>query len=158
MNEPLAEHEAYLRRAIACARKVPRLPFGAVIVDRAAGRILTEGFNRSAENPTWHGEIDAINRCTAAHPAVAWERLTLYTTAEPCPMCQGAILWCGIGTVVFGTSIAQLQRLGWWQIAIPAAEVVARTPFRACTLIGGVLQSECDALFVAAGPWQGPSS
>ena len=32
-------------------------------------------------------------------------QLVLYTTAEPCPMCQGAISWSGIGTVVSGTSI-----------------------------------------------------
>jgi tRNA(adenine34) deaminase len=155
---PNAEHETYMRRAITCARRVPLLPFGAVIVDRQAGEVLAEGYNRSAENPTWHGEIDAVNRCAAAHPGVAWERLTLYTTAEPCPMCQGAVAWCGIGTVVFGSSIAYLKRLGWWQIDIPAAEMIARTPFRSCTLIGGVLQAECDALFAAAGAWQGPSS
>lgn len=32
-----------------------------------------------------------------------------YTTAEPCPMCQAAILWSGIGTVVLGSSIRSLQ-------------------------------------------------
>jgi tRNA(adenine34) deaminase len=73
-------------------------------------------------------------------------------------MCQGAIAWCGIGTVVFGTSIAYLERLGWWQIDIPAAEMVARTPFRSCRLIGGVLEAECNALFAAAGSWRGPGS
>lgn len=158
MTDTAAEHETFMLRAIACGRRVPLLPFGAVLVDREASRVLAEGHNRSAENPTWHGEIDAINRCAADHPDVAWERLTLYTTAEPCPMCQAAVAWCGIGTVVFGTSIAHLTRLGWWQISIPAAEVMARTPFRSCVLIGGVLEAECDALFAAAGPWRGPQS
>jgi tRNA(adenine34) deaminase len=38
--------------------------------------------------------------------------LVLYTTAESCPMCQAAILWSGIGTVVFGSSIRFLQQQG----------------------------------------------
>ncbi|MCU0879431.1 MAG: hypothetical protein MUF06_16755, partial [Pirellulaceae bacterium] len=55
-------HETYMRRAIELAANVPQLPFGAVIVDRDAGVIVAEGWNRSALNPTWHGEIDAINQ------------------------------------------------------------------------------------------------
>jgi tRNA(Arg) A34 adenosine deaminase TadA len=59
-----------MRRAIALAKQVPRLPFGAVIVQRATGEIVAEGFNRSSESPTFHGEIDAINRCAAAHRSI----------------------------------------------------------------------------------------
>jgi hypothetical protein len=36
---------------------------------------------------------------------------------------KAAILWTGIETVVFGTSIRSLQRLGWRQIDIRAEEV-----------------------------------
>jgi tRNA(Arg) A34 adenosine deaminase TadA len=149
-------HERHMRRALELARKAERYPFGAVIVDPAGDRVLAEGWNRSPENPTWHGEIDAINRCAAAHPGLDWTGLTLYTTAEPCPMCQSAIAWAGIGTVVYGTSIRYLQEQGWWQIDIPAAEVARRTPFRRCTLIGGVREAECNALY-AAVPWVPPA-
>jgi tRNA(Arg) A34 adenosine deaminase TadA len=61
-------------------------------------------------------------------------------------MCQSAILWAGIGMVVFGTSIRTLQRQGWSQIDIPAEEVVRRAPFATCSILGGVLEAECDAL------------
>src|SRR5437773_1325994 len=97
-------HERFMRRAIELAAKVPDLPFGAVIVDRECGEIVAEGWNKSSLNPTWHGEIDAINQLATAHAEMDRNRLVLYTTAEPCPMCQGAILWSGIETVVFGTS------------------------------------------------------
>ena len=65
-------------------------------------------------------------------------------------MCQGAILWSGIGTVVFGTSIQFLLGPGWWQIDIPAEELVRRSPQRKCTILAGVLEEECNALFLAA--------
>jgi tRNA(Arg) A34 adenosine deaminase TadA len=135
-----------MRRAIELARKVPGLPFAAVLV-RTTGQVVAEGWNRSAENPVWHGEIDAINRCALSRPGIDWSELTLYTTAEPCPMCQAAILWAGIPRVVFGSSIGFLRSRGWWQIDILAEEVIRRTPFRTCVLLGGVLGAECDALF-----------
>ena len=145
MNE--LDHERYMRRAIELAGKVPDLPFGAVITDRDTGTILSEGWNKTSVNPTWHGEIDAINGLASSDVCFKGKSLILYTTAEPCPMCQGAILWTGIETVVFGTSIRSLQRLGWRQIDILAAEVVRRSPAWKCTLIGGVMEQECDALF-----------
>jgi len=145
MNE--LDHELYMRRAIELAGKVPMVPFGAVIVDRDTGNILSEGWNKTSVNPTWHGEIDAINTLVSSGVCIKGKNLVLYSTAEPCPMCQGAILWTGIETVVFGTSIRSLQRMGWRQIDILAEEVVRRSPAWNCTLIAEVMEQECDALF-----------
>lgn len=144
------DHEHYMRRAIALAANVPDLPFGAVIVDGENGAVLSEGWNKTSLNPMWHGEIDAMNRLAAAGNSVEDKRLVLYTTAEPCPMCQAAALWSGIEKVVFGTSIRTLQRLGWRQIDIMAEEVIRRSPAWNCTVIGGVLERDCDALFQKA--------
>jgi tRNA(adenine34) deaminase len=144
------DHERHMRRAIELAGNVLDLPFGAVIVDRDSGKILAEGWNKSSINPTLHGEIDAINQLDFSDPRIDCKNLALYTTAEPCLMCQGAILWTGIETVVFGTSIRTLQRLGWRQIDILAEEVIRRSPAWKCTIIGGVLEKECDALFALA--------
>jgi tRNA(Arg) A34 adenosine deaminase TadA len=119
-------------------------------VDADTQEIVCEGLNRTQASPVRHGGIEAIERCAAERPAVAWSRLWLYATAEPCCMCQGAILWAGIRRVIFGTSIETLQKLGWRQIEIPAAEVVRRTPEAQCELVGAVLETECDRLFQAA--------
>jgi tRNA(Arg) A34 adenosine deaminase TadA len=137
-----------MKLAIAAAAHNPKAPFGAVIANRESGELAAEGWNKSRENPVWHGEIDAMNRCAAAHPGIDWKKLALYTTAEPCPMCQSAIVWSGMQLVVFGTSIPTLVKLGWGQIDIRAAEVSAKAAFNRCTVIGGVLEKECDALFV----------
>jgi tRNA(Arg) A34 adenosine deaminase TadA len=90
------EHEFYMRRTIELAANVPEPSFGALIVDRGSGKILSEGWNKSSINPTFHGEIDAINQLVLSNPGIDCSKLVLYSTAEPCPMCQGAILWSGI--------------------------------------------------------------
>jgi tRNA(Arg) A34 adenosine deaminase TadA len=143
------DHERHMRRAIELTAHCPALPFGAVLVHGPTGRVLAEGWNRTDENPTWHGEIDAINRLTAAAPAVDPSEVVLYTTAEPCPMCQGAVLFAGIGAVVFGASIRFLAATGWKQIEIPAEELARRAPGMRCRVVGGVLEDECQELFLA---------
>jgi tRNA(adenine34) deaminase len=146
---PNLDHARYMRLAIDQAHRVPELPFGAVIVDSTTGDVVARGHNRSKESPTFHGEIDAINGCAAEHPGIDWSKLVIYTTAEPCPMCQSAIEWAGIAMTVYGTSIPYLVSLGWWQIDIRAEEIVRRTPFRQTAILGGVLEAECNALFQA---------
>jgi len=140
-------NEDYMRRAIELALKIPEFPFGAVIVRRATGEIVAEGYNQSSQNPTFHGEMVAINHCSEIHRAADWSEFDLYTTAEPCPMCQSAIEWAGIATVYYGTSIPYLQNSNWRQINIRATEVAAQTAFRSCIIVGGILESECNALF-----------
>jgi len=143
------EDESHMRRAIRLAGNNPKYPFAAVLVDEEK-RVVGEGWNRSAHNPTWHGEMDAINKCAAAHPKIDWTRLTLYTTAEPCAMCQGAVAWAGIKRVVFGSSIPFLKSLDVWAIDIRAEELARLAAFRKCTVVGGVLEEECNKLFRAA--------
>jgi tRNA(adenine34) deaminase len=142
--------EQYMKHAIRLASNVPKYPFGALLVDQEKGNVVAEGWNRSVQNPTWHGEMDAINRCAASHPKIAWTRLTLYTTAEPCAMCQGAVAWAGIKRVVFGSSIPFLKTLDVWAIDIRAEELARLATFRNCTVVGGVLEEECNRLFRAA--------
>ncbi len=145
------DHERHMRRAIALTANTPQLPFGAVIVHRESGETAAEGWNKSTINPTWHGEIDAIDALFGSGHRVDDSELALYTTAEPCPMCMAAILWSGIQTVLFGTSIRFLQQHGWRQIDVLAEEIVRRSPGWQCTIVEGVLQEECNRLF-AAGP------
>ena len=153
-------HEYFMRRAIVLALEAPEFPFGAVIVKRTTGEIVAEGCNQSAHNPTFHGEIVAINRCAELHRPADWSEFDLYTTAEPCPMCQSAIEWAGISCVYYGTSIPYLQKNKWWQINIRAVDVISQTPFRNSTVIGGILEAECNALFdnAPSGIFHNPTS
>ena len=135
-------HDEFMCQAIEMAEKNPQAPFGSVLVDRRMGKAVASGVNASLANPTLHGEIAAINDY-AHHRGGNWSQLTIYSTAEPCCMCQGAILWAGIEEVIFGISIADLQQFGWQQIDIPATKVIERSWNPQTRVIGGICRDEC---------------
>lgn len=93
------------------ARSEGASPVGSVIV-APDGTLLSRGRNRvlSRGDQTAHAEVDAIRNAGAAiatrPPAGGW---VLYTSAEPCVMCLGAILLCPIDTVVWAAGSATLS-------------------------------------------------
>ena len=50
------------------------------------------------------------------------DQLEVYTTAEPCPMCMGAIVWAGIPKVFFGSTVKHLLACGYPQIDMMCSE------------------------------------
>jgi len=137
--------EHFMRMALAEAAEAD-LPFGAVIV--GDGKVLARGRNlgKTTNDPTAHGEMVAIRRFVAERPASELKGTTLYTSGEPCPMCMGAIVWCGIGRVVFAASIDELAtKIG--QIMLTSRAVADAAPFASIALTGGVLSAEALALF-----------
>ena len=65
-------------------------PFGAVIVKD--GEIISKGHNRVVVNndPTCHGEMDAIRRACQKLKTFDLSGCEIYTTGYPCPMCMFA--------------------------------------------------------------------
>ena len=139
-------HSDWMAEAIRLTRPPSQTPFACVLVDRRADQIVASGLNDRASFPMLHAEVVALqNYSQTMQPE--WQHITLYSTAEPCPMCQSAILWCGIPETIFGTSIETLIRIGYRQIEISAEEVIRRSWSAGATVTGGVLEEECDALF-----------
>ncbi len=140
------EDEGLMREAIALAAQAD-FPFGAVIT--RDGAVLARGKNlgKRTHDPTAHGEMVAIRRFLAERSPEDLKGTTLYTSGEPCPMCMGAIIWCGISRVVYAASIAQLAaHIG--QIALTSTEIATRTPFETIDITGGVLADEAIKLFL----------
>jgi tRNA(Arg) A34 adenosine deaminase TadA len=146
VEQPATESdERFMRMALEEAAQGD-YPFGTVIV--RDGEVLARGRNlgKQLQDPTAHGEIVAIRNFLAAHGPDKLKGTTLYTSGESCPMCMGAIVWCGIGRVVYGASIAELAtKIG--QIMVTGAEIAAKTPFLDVALTGGVLAEESLKLF-----------
>lgn len=131
----------------------PKAPFAAMIVHNQTGKEICRGINKTSINPMFHGEIDAINNCVnqIGNKNINWKDYNLITTAEPCPMCQGAIIWSGITKVVYGTSINSLVDLGWNQIKINSQELTNKSNFNKVEITGGILKEETDLLFYKHG-------
>jgi tRNA(Arg) A34 adenosine deaminase TadA len=136
-----------MRRAIQIACGNPDAPFGCVIADAETGEILAEGLNDAEKSPILHGETAAVIDLFDGRPGADPSDLVLYTTAEPCPMCSGAILWSGIPRVVLGTRLETLKSFGRPLVDLPCEEVSRRASFDGFEVTYGVLEAECDALF-----------
>jgi tRNA(adenine34) deaminase len=149
VGEPAtAADEVFMRQAIEIAKNAGKT-YAAVIVKD--GKVIATGYNPLKvdgviHDPTAHGEMVAIHQCIRNHGAPALHGATLYTTGESCPMCMTAIIWCGMGRVVYGVS---LKRLGTImdEIQIPCAEIADRASFIKIGVTGGVLAEDAWALF-----------
>ena len=108
------EDEWLLRQAFAVAARAREggdHPFGAVLAD-AHGTVLREqgnGYSAEGGDRTAHAER-LLASWAAKHLSLEELRdCTLYSSAEPCAMCAGAIYWAGIGRVVFGQTERDLK-------------------------------------------------
>ncbi|KAK4227174.1 cytidine deaminase-like protein [Podospora fimiseda] len=159
----------WMRQAnLALVHPCPFGAFGSVIVNHTArnglGELVCTGRNavRVGANPVMHGETAAITNCSQiltspdgpyrlspSKALAAFADLSLYTNAEPCPMCASAIRWAGFKELVFGTSIDELVEKGWSQIRINSVEVFERSwDLPSWTkAIGGILTNETSKWF-----------
>ena len=105
--------EAALQEAYEGIEKNHGGPFGAVVVKD--GRIVGRGHNRVLykKDPTCHGEMEAIRDACKNLGTHDLTGCQLYTTAEPCPMCLGGILWSNIQEVYFGCDRIDTDRIGF---------------------------------------------
>lgn len=104
---------AYLQQAIAwsfTARDRGNRPFGAVVIS-GQGELLAEAYCNTTETGdcTGHAETNAVRHLGDRFSRSALAQATLYSSAEPCVMCAGAIFWSGIGRVVFGIDAMRLR-------------------------------------------------
>lgn len=88
-------------------------PFGCVIV--RDGKVVGQGHNEvvKRKDPTCHGEVMAIRDACKKLGRYDLSGCELYTTAEPCPMCAGAIMWANIAKVYYGCNIADTDSIGF---------------------------------------------
>jgi tRNA(Arg) A34 adenosine deaminase TadA len=149
----------FLRRSFEVARRAMthgNHPFGAVLVDRD-GNLLLEAENgyMPSHDGTAHAErLLATQACTTIDANIL-RNATLYSSAEPCAMCAGAIYWAGIGRLVYGLSEHRLRDLTGNHPENPTLNLPCRDVFasgqRATEVAGPLLEDEAAA--VHAGVW-----
>ena len=88
-------------------------PFGTAIV--RDGVLIASGHNHvlAYNDPTCHGEIDAIREACKRLGTFDLTGCELYTTGEPCHMCLCACMWANISKIYYGCTIADNEIIGF---------------------------------------------
>jgi len=125
----------YLRDAIrmsAVARARGNRPFGAVVISKQ-GELLAEAYCNTTETGdcTGHAETTAVRMLSPKHPRSVLAESTLYSSAEPCVMCAGAIFWSGIQRVIYGIDAERLRIFRGELLEQKDAELSCRDVFSA---------------------------
>ena len=97
----MLKKEKFMKEAIKQAKKAydkEEIPVGAVIVKD--GKIIARGYNKKEEkkDTTQHAEIIAIQKASRKIGAWRLQDCEMYVTLEPCAMCTGALIPCGVSS------------------------------------------------------------
>lgn len=140
----------YMHLAIVSAREgIQRNdggPFGACVV--CGGDVLAVAHNTVLrdQDPTAHAEINAIREACRKLGNHDLSRCEMYSTAEPCPMCLGAIYWARIGRMYVGVDRQVVADYGFDDARF-YAELDRPARQRKLVSEAGLLATECEALF-----------
>ena len=151
----ISERDAhFLRLSFAVARRSTTYgnhPFGAILVDDI-GKVLIEAENgyMPARDGTAHAERLLSTKACRTLSKDILARATIYSSAEPCAMCAGAIYWAGIGRLVYGLSEQRLRGITGNHPENPTLDLPCRAVFasgqRPTEVVGPLLEDEAEAL------------
>ncbi|HEX3438986.1 MAG TPA: nucleoside deaminase [Pseudolabrys sp.] len=150
-----SDHERFMRLAIDEAKAGAAMgeqPFGAAVVIDGEVICTTRSLKVSLSDTTAHSETRAISIATQTLGRREIPEAVFYCTCEPCPMCCGAVLNSGIKTMVIGARnrhIRQSAKLAF-NFKDYTVERLAEMVGWDLTIVEGVLQDECVALYTGA--------
>jgi tRNA(Arg) A34 adenosine deaminase TadA len=153
------DHEALLRRAIDESRKACAAgnhPFACILVGPDGTVLMTQHNAYMPDHDmTGHAERVLMTRASTSLPKELLKDCTIYTSAEPCAMCAGAIYWTGLRRVVYGLTEKDLKKITGDHPENPTldlpCEVVFAAGQRQVEVIGPMLEAEAAA--VHEGAW-----
>lgn len=100
------DYEFFMEKALNEARKALRIgefPVGCVMVHES--RVLVTGRRRHStaerHNELDHAEMSALRRLVGLEGKIDREKVTLFSTLEPCLMCYSALIVNGIRRIVY---------------------------------------------------------
>lgn len=152
---PELDHETHLRHAFAIARAARdkgQHPFGCLLVGPDGAVLMEQGnaFEEEGHDMTAHAERLIATRASKRWKPDFLADCTLYTSAEPCAMCSGALYWAGVGRVVFGQTERDLKELTGDHAENPTLDLPCRVVFdagqRPVEVVGPLLAEEAAEL------------
>lgn len=154
MKMQMAGDEKLLRKSFEVARRAMESgchPFGAILAGPDGEVLLEQGNGFLPDHDmTGHAERILAGRASVKYGAAFLRGCTLYSSAEPCAMCAGAIYWAGIGRLVYGMSEHELKGITGNHAENPTLDLPCRVVFEAGQRVvevrGPMLEDEARAL------------
>ncbi|MCL2578676.1 MAG: nucleoside deaminase [Oscillospiraceae bacterium] len=151
-----------LRRVIEIckeARESGNNPFGCLLAD-AAGNILMEQGNEEVSlngDCTAHAEALLMRKASQVYTKDEMQKLTLYSCAEPCCMCAGAMYWGNLGRLVYIGRESELKKATGDDARNPTLNLPVRAVFASgqkdMEIVGPILELEPDFMKCHEGFW-----
>ncbi len=88
-------------------------PFGAVLVFN--GKVIAKEHNTvlKEKDATCHAEMNVIRRASKKFKEFDLSGCEIYTTGQPCKMCEAAINWAKIKKVYYGNTYKDALNMGF---------------------------------------------
>jgi tRNA(Arg) A34 adenosine deaminase TadA len=128
-------------------------PFGAAVFERDSGRLVAAGVNRVAplRLSCAHAETLALSlaqRRLGVYDlgAAGLPPHTLVSSAQPCLMCTGAVLWSGVAELTYAATKKDVERLLGFDEGFLPSGWQRRLRHRGISVHGAVLRDEARAV------------
>jgi tRNA(Arg) A34 adenosine deaminase TadA len=150
------------RRAIEVAERSVvngNMPFGALLADEE-GNVLLEAENTgiTERDCTGHAETNLMRDASRRYDPEFLASCTLYTSAEPCAMCAGAVFWGNVSRVVYALGIEPLYDIIRDHPDNPSLRMHAREVFervsRPIEVVGPIPELHDEATAIHTGFWE----
>lgn len=116
-------------------------PFTALLVKDGQQMASSRDQSIPYSDPTAHAELVLISEYCREKQLISLEGYTLYSFAEPCVMCSGAIHWSRISRAVFGISQGALQQVSGGKPK-PTSDAMINIGRKKVEVIGPLLEEE----------------
>jgi tRNA(Arg) A34 adenosine deaminase TadA len=136
-------------------------PFASAVYEQESGRLISVGVNRVVpENSSLaHAEVLAIGLAQASLGTYdlggsELPRLQLVSSSQMCAMCLGAVVWSGVGEVVYATTSGDVIATVGFDEGPTPPDYSQQLEHRGISVIPGVMRDEGLRVlrgYVAAG-------
>jgi tRNA(Arg) A34 adenosine deaminase TadA len=124
-------------------------PFAAAVFEQESGRLVSVGVNRVVpeNNSLAHAEVLAIGLAQSRVGTYdlgqgTMPRFQLVSSSQMCAMCLGAVVWSGVGEVVFSTTSGDVSAIVGFDEGPTPPDYTQQLEHRGITVIPGVMRDE----------------
>ena len=124
-------------------------PFAAAVFEQESGRLVSVGVNRVVpENSSLaHAEVLAIGLAQASLGTYdlggsGQPRLQLVSSSQMCAMCLGAVVWSGVGEVVYSTTAGDVIATVGFDEGPTPPDYSHQLAHRGISVVAGIMRDE----------------